>query len=92
MPVYWEQSMGGFEVEDSNTKVEDEDCDIQKPQIQSNEDEKLMEDLAVNIILIVELHMINKSMINNCTNARIGIQGFEDKLLGVLVQSTEVFT
>jgi hypothetical protein len=51
-----------------------------------------MEDPTVNTILIMELHMINKSMTNNYTNVRFGIQGFEDDLLGVLAKSIEVFT
>jgi len=52
--------------------VEDEDCDIQKPQLQSNEDEEQIEDLALNTILIVELHMTNESMSNICRNEGFG--------------------
>jgi hypothetical protein len=36
-------------------KVEDEDYEIQKPQICNNEDEKRMKNLTVNVILILEL-------------------------------------
>jgi len=52
--------------------VEDEDCDIQKPQIQSNENEEQMEDLALNTILIMELHMTNESVSNFCRNEGFG--------------------
>jgi hypothetical protein len=33
MPVYWEQGGGGFQEEDFNVEVEDEDCVTQKPQM-----------------------------------------------------------
>ncbi len=42
-------------MEDSNTEVENEDCEIQKPQIRNNEDEEQMKNLAINTILILEL-------------------------------------
>jgi hypothetical protein len=41
-----------------------------------------MEDLAVNTILIFDLHMINKSMSNNYRNEGFGMQRFEDDLSG----------
>jgi hypothetical protein len=31
MLIYWEHIVGGVHVENSNTKLEDEDCEIQKP-------------------------------------------------------------
>jgi hypothetical protein len=31
MPIYWEKSAGGVYAENSDTKEEDEDCEIQKP-------------------------------------------------------------
>jgi hypothetical protein len=40
MPVYWEQNISGLQVKYFDTEVEDEEYDIQKPQIQSNEDEE----------------------------------------------------
>jgi len=72
MPMYWEQNIGGLQAKYFDTKVEDEDCDIQKPQLQSNEDEEQIEDLALNTILIVELHMTNESMSNICRNEGFG--------------------
>ncbi len=51
MLVYQEHSVGGLQKEDFDTKVEDEDCVTQKPQMQGNEKEKQMEDHEVNIIL-----------------------------------------
>ncbi len=85
--MYWEQNIGGLQVEYFDTEVEDEDHDIQKPQIQSNEDEKQMEDPTVNKILIVELHMTNESMNNNYRNEGFGKQRFEDELSRVLAES-----
>jgi hypothetical protein len=32
MLVYWEQNVGGVQVENSDMEEEDEDCEIQKPQ------------------------------------------------------------
>ncbi len=58
----------GLQVEDFDMEVEDEEYDIQKPHIWSNENEEQMEDgrwKMVNIILILELHMTNKSVNNN---------------------------
>ncbi len=40
MLVYWEQSAGGVHVKNYDTKEEDEDCGIQKPQMQSTKDEE----------------------------------------------------
>ncbi len=33
MPIYWEQNVGGIHVEDSKMEEENEDYEIQKPQI-----------------------------------------------------------
>jgi hypothetical protein len=44
---------------------ENEDCEIYKPWIQSTKDEEQIKDLIVNAILILELHMTNKSIHNN---------------------------
>ncbi len=65
MPIYWEQNVGGFQEDDSVTKVEDVDNVTQKPHMQVNEEEEQMEDPKVNTILIFELQMINKSLSNN---------------------------
>jgi hypothetical protein len=66
MLIYWEDNVGGVQVEDFDMDKEDEDCEIQKPQIQNIEDEEQVKDLVVNTILILELHMINKSICNKC--------------------------
>jgi hypothetical protein len=73
-------------------EVEDENCDIQKTEICSNEDEEHMEDPTVNIILIVELHMTNESMNNNNRNEGFGKQRSKDELSRLSTESTEVFT
>jgi hypothetical protein len=39
MPIYWEKNAGGVYVENFDIKEEDENCEIQKPQIQSTEDD-----------------------------------------------------
>ncbi len=91
MPMYKEQSASGLQVEDSDMEVENEDCDIQKPQIQSNEYEEYMKGLEVNTILILELQMTNESVSNNCKSEGSGMQRFEDYLLGLLVESIEAF-
>jgi hypothetical protein len=41
--------------------------------MQSIKDEEQMEDLVINIILIFDLHMISKSMNNNCRNEGFGM-------------------
>jgi hypothetical protein len=72
MSIYWEHSVSGVQAEDFDMDKEDEDCEIQKPQIQSTEDEKQMKDLAINIILILELHTTDKSIGNNCKSEDLG--------------------
>ncbi len=56
--MYWEQSVGGFQEQDFNTNVEDEDYVTQKQQIQGNEKEEWMEDFEVKTILISKLQMM----------------------------------
>jgi hypothetical protein len=64
-------------------EMEDEECEIQKPQMRCNEDEEEIKDHVVNTILILELQMINKlsvitTEVNNlgCKNLKMIFQGF----------------
>jgi hypothetical protein len=52
---------------------EDENYEIQKPQINNIKDEEQMKDLVVNTILILELQMINKFISNNCRSEEFGM-------------------
>ncbi len=72
-------------------KEEDEDYEIQKPQIWHNEDEDQIQDLEVKKILICDLHMPNKFKNNNRKSARFGMQRFKDDLLRISTASTKVF-
>jgi hypothetical protein len=45
----------------------------QKRNIQSNESEEQMKDLTINIILILELQMTNKSVSNNYRSEGFGM-------------------
>ncbi len=91
MPLYWEQSASGVLVENSDTEEEDEDCEIQKPQMQNIEDEEQMEDPVVNTILIFDLQMTNKSVSNNCKSEGFGMQISKDDMSRVLAKSTTTF-
>ncbi len=51
-----------------------------------------MENLAIDTMLIFDLHMIHKSMNNNYRSDRFEMQRSEDDLSKVLVELTEVFT
>ncbi len=51
-----------------------------------------MKDLVVDTLLIVELHMIIEFVNNNYRSEGFGKHGFDNELLGVLVESTEIFT
>ncbi len=84
-----EQSIGGLLVEDFDTDVEDDDCDIQKPHIQTNEDEEQMQDLLINTILIVAIHMTNEFVSNNYKSDGFGKQKSTNYLSWVLVESTK---
>ncbi len=70
---------------------EDENCEIQKPQLRHIKDEKQMKDLVVNIMLIFDLLMIKKSVNDNNNNEGFGMQRFENNLSRVLIESTKVF-
>jgi hypothetical protein len=48
MPVYWEQIASGVQVENFNSKEDDEDYEIQKPKMNNVEDEKQIKDLVMN--------------------------------------------
>ncbi len=87
MLIYWEQNVGGTQVENSNME-ENENNAIIKPQMQSVEDEEQMKDPVINIVLILELQMTNKLVGNNCKSGEFGMQRSKDDLLKVLVEST----
>ncbi len=91
MPIYLEQSVGGVQVENSNMDKEDENCEIQKPQMQSTKDGKHMINHVINIILIFDLQMTNKFVSNNYKSEAFGMQRSKDDLSRVLVESIEVF-
>ncbi len=91
MRMYLEQSAGGIQVENFDTEEEEEDFEIQEPQMQSTKDEEHMEDPMVNTILISDLQMINKFLSNNYNNEGFGMQRFEDDLSWVSVESIELF-
>ncbi len=86
MSVYWEQSACELKAKNYNTKEENENCEIQKPHMQNIKDEKQMEDLVTNTILIFNLHMTNKFMNNNYKNEGFGMQKSEDDLSRVLTE------
>ncbi len=50
--MYWEQFASGFQEEDFDTQVENEDCVTYKPQIWGDEEKEWMEDSEVKTILI----------------------------------------
>jgi hypothetical protein len=50
-----------------------------------------MEDPTINIILIVELHMTNESMNNNCKSEGFGKHKSEDELSRLLAKSIKIF-
>jgi hypothetical protein len=50
-----------------------------------------MKDPIVKPILILELHMTNESVSNNCRSEGFGIQRSKDYLSRVLAESTKVF-
>jgi hypothetical protein len=59
--------------------------------MQNTKDEKHMEDLTVNTILIFDLQMTNKFMNNTCKNEGFGMERFEDDMSKVFVESIKVF-
>ncbi len=65
--------------------------EIQKPQMKNVKDEDQIKNLAVNIILIFDLQMNNKSMNNNCKNEGFGIQRSEDDMSRILTKLAIIF-
>lgn len=84
MPIDWEHNASGVQVQDSNTEEEEEDYEIQKPQMQNIEHEEQIKDHVINIILIFDLEVTNKFVSNNCRSERLGMHRTEDDRLGVL--------
>jgi hypothetical protein len=50
-----------------------------------------MKDPMINIILIFDLQMINKSLSNNYKSEGFGMQRFEDDLSRVSIELTKIF-
>ncbi len=92
MLIYWELNAGGIQAKNSGTKEKNENCEIQKPQMQNTKDEEQMEDPTVNTILIFDLQMTNKYVNNNCKNEGFGMQSSEDDLSRVSIKLAKVFT
>ncbi len=92
MLIYWELNAGGIQAENFDMEEEDENCEIQKPQMQNTKDEKQMEDPVVNTILIFDLEMINKSVSNNCKSEGFGMQRSKDDLSRISAKLAEIFT
>ncbi len=55
MPICLEHSVGGVQVENFDMEEENEDCEIQKPQMKNTTNEEHIKDHAVNTILIFDL-------------------------------------
>ncbi len=72
MLIYQEQSASGVHAENSNME-DDEDYETYKSQMKNAEDEKQIQDLVMNTVLIFNLQISNKSSSNNCRNEGFGI-------------------
>ncbi len=68
MLVYWEQSVGGIQEVNSNTKEDNEGCQIQKPQMKNDEDKEQIIDPMVNKVFIFYLQKNN-----NYNSVKIGM-------------------
>ncbi len=68
MLIYWEKNAGGVQEANSNTKEDDEGCEIKKPQMKNDEDKEHIIDPTIKIIFIFNLQMSN-----NCKNTRFGM-------------------
>jgi hypothetical protein len=79
-------------MENFDMEEDDENCEIQKPHMQSIAVEEYIKDPMVNTILVFDLHMTNKSVSNNYISEGFGIQRSKDDLLGVSAESIKVFT
>jgi hypothetical protein len=79
-------------MENFDMEEDDENCEIQKPHMQSIAVEEYIKDPMVNTILVFDLHMTNKSVSNNYRSEGFGIQRSKDDLLGVSAESIKVFT
>jgi hypothetical protein len=68
MPIYWEKNASGIQEVNFDMKEDNEDCEIQKPQMKNAEDKEHIIDPTVNIVFIFDLQMNN-----NCKSARFGM-------------------
>ncbi len=57
MLIYWEKNVGGVQKVNSDTKEDDEGCEIQKPHMKNAEIKEYIIDPLVNIVFIFNLQM-----------------------------------
>ncbi len=86
MLVYWEQSAGEVQEVNSNTKEEDERCEIQKAQMNNVKDREQIINPIVNKVFIFYLQMNN-----NCRSLGFGMQRTKYDMSSILAQSTIIF-
>jgi hypothetical protein len=55
MLVYWEQNAGGGQQMNSDIEEDDEECEIQKPQMKNVKNKEHIKDPTMNIIFIFDL-------------------------------------
>ncbi len=67
IPIYWEKNVGGIQEANFHAKEDNDGCEIQKPQMNNDEDKEQIMNLAVNIVFIFDLQM------NNYNSAKFGM-------------------
>jgi hypothetical protein len=63
MLVYWEKNASGVYKANFDTEENDERCQVQKPQMQNDEDKKQITNSTMNIVFIFDLQK-NNNFIN----------------------------
>jgi hypothetical protein len=91
MLVCWEQSAGGFQEEDFDTKVEDENCVTYKPHMRGNEEEEQMEDFEIKTIMTLDLKMRNKLLSDNYRSEESKIQKSKIDISTISIKLVDVY-
>ncbi len=87
MPYIGKKITSEVQEENFDIKEDNEGCQLQKPQMKNNEDKEQIIDLMVNTICIFDFQKKK-----NCNNAGFGMHKSIDYMLGVLIESTTIFS
>jgi hypothetical protein len=86
MPIYWEKNAARVQEANSDTREDDDECEIHNPHMKNDEDKKQIMNPTMQTNFIFNLQ-IN----NNYNSAKFGMQRCKDDMSGVSIKLATVF-